>query len=365
MKKFYAIACSAVMAALVAACGGKDAFSVNGTVADDQFEAGKVYLLNGDKVVDSATVTQQSFSLGGKVAEPWIGTLVAVGEAGQATLDFVVEPGSITVDLLDDLLGGTPLNDSLCAFMHRIDNSDLRSELSSYLQLYYSAATPADRDRAEHLYDSVEAVGIDRVFGQSKAFFEGNKDNILGAFALGTMASLDKLTYSELQALVEQASPKVLDYAPLVDKMTQLLAVEQTSPGRHYIDIEGVDGRLSDLVDGHLALVDFYASWCGPCRNEIRDNLVPLWAKYKDKGLVIVGLNVWERGSREAREAAHAKVMAELGITYPQLVDSTRNATNTYGVQGIPQIILIGPDGTILARDLRGSAIEEAIVKAL
>ena len=78
-----------------------------------------------------------------------------------------------------------------------------------------------------------------------------------------------------------------------------------------------------------------------------------------------MGLNVWERGDRATREAAHQKVMADLGITYPQLVDSTRTATDTYGVRGIPQIMLIGPDGTILARDLRGAAIEEAIVKAL
>ena len=57
--------------------------------------------------------------------------------------------------------------------------------------------------------------------------------------------------------------------------------------------------------------------------------------------------------------------MADLGITYPQLVDSTLNATNTYGVMGIPQIMLIDKDGTILARDLRGPAIEEAIIAAL
>ncbi len=57
--------------------------------------------------------------------------------------------------------------------------------------------------------------------------------------------------------------------------------------------------------------------------------------------------------------------MTDLGITYPQLVDSTRTATDTYGVNSIPQIMLIAPDGTILARDLRGAAIEEAIIEAL
>ena len=92
---------------------------------------------------------------------------------------------------------------------------------------------------------------------------------------------------------------------------------------------------------------------------------MPLWKKYRNKGLVIVGLNVWERGDAEARKAAHEQVMSDLGITYPQLVDSTLTATDTYGVNGIPEIMLIGPDGTILARGLRGTAIEEAIKEAL
>ena len=365
MKKINAIVCATVLTVLMAACGSKHEFTVNGTADDDQFNGQTAYLYNGRELVDSAVVENHQFTFAGTVDEPWMGTVYVTAESGRATLDFVVEPGQISLNVLDDRLGGTPMNDSLYAFMLRNDNSDLQGELMSYRQLYYSASTPETRAQAEHLFDSVEAIAMQRTFDQAMSLYESNSTNLLGAYALGTAAQIDKLDYAELNAIVEKAAPVVRNYKPVVDKLAQLKAIDETSAGKHYTDIQGVDGKLSDLIDGKVALVDFYASWCGPCRNEIRDNLVPLWAKYRDKGLVIVGLNVWERGNREAREAAHAKVMADLGITYPQLVDSTMNATTTYGVQGIPQILLIGADGTILARDLRGAAIEEAIVNAL
>ena len=294
-----------------------------------------------------------------------LATVYVSGEQGRATLDFVMEPGTISLDVLNDKLSGTPLNDAMQQFLTRNDNSDLETELNSYRQLYYQAPTPEVRVRAEQLFDSVEAIGTARTLALAEEYLANNADNVLGAYAMNIIARESNLTYSELKARLDGCSDVVKNYQPINAKLEQLRHIEETSAGKHFTDIQGVDGRLSDLIVGRVALVDFYASWCGPCRAEIKDNLVPLYAKYKDKGLVIVGLNVWERGNAEARKAAHEKVMADLGITYPQLVDSTLTATNTYGVMGIPQIMLIDKDGTILARDLRGPAIEEAIIAAL
>ena len=365
MKKIAQTLCIAAVAIAMAACGGNKQYTITGSVADDQFDGAMVYLYNNGEVVDSANISNGHFTLRGTVERPWVGMVYTHSESARAMLDFIVEPGQIELDLLDDHVGGTPLNDSLQLFLTANDNSDLDAQLKGYLQLYYTAPSAEVRAQAEHLYDSVEAIGTDRTFALANKMYDGNRDNVLGAYALGVLCGTDRLTYAMLEEKLADAAQVVKDYKPVADKLAQLRAIEQTSVGKHYTDIEGVDGRLSDIVEGHVALVDFYASWCGPCRAEIRDNIVPLWAKYKDKGLVVVGLNVWERGDAAARKAAHEKVMADLGITYPQLVDSTRTATDTYGVQSIPQIMLIGADGTILARDLRGAAIEEAIVNAL
>ena len=373
MKKINAIICTAAIFTLLASCGGKNQFTINGTVDIPELEGQTLYMLDmnqagatgtcGDSEgpVDSVVVANGKFTFRGTVEEPW---MAAIGGPDLPFFCYVmVEPGNIVI--VNDSIGGTPLNDSYYAFKHSLDLSDIEEQMQEYLPLYYSAPNAKERAEMERILDSLDALGNARILEANWKLYNENKDNLLGVMAMEDIVQAGDFTYSELDSIIKTASPNVAESKQVKAKLEQLRCVEATAAGKHYTDIQGVDGKLSDLIDGKLALVDFYASWCGPCRNEIRDNLVPLWKKYQKKGLVIVGLNVWERGDAAARKAAHEKVMADLGITYPQLVDSTRTATDTYGVQGIPQIMLIGPDGTILARDLRGTAIEEAIINAL
>ena len=373
MKKINAIICAAAFLALMASCGGKNQFTINGTVDIPELEGQKLYMLDVTNAassescseapgpVDSVIVTNGKFTFSGTVEEPW---MAAIGGPDLPYfLYVVVEPGNIVIK--NDSLGGTTLNDRMYAYHNGLNLDDIESQMQEYLPLYYSAPNAQERAAVERVLDSLDALGNARILEANWKLYHENEDNLLAVTAMENIIQAGEFTYSELDSIVKTATSAVANNATVQKKLEQLRAIDATSAGKHYTDIQGVDGKLSDLIDGKLALVDFYASWCGPFRNEIRDNLMPLWKKYQKKGLVIVGLNVWERGDAAARKAAHEKVMADLGITYPQLVDSTRTATDTYGVMGIPQIMLIGPDGTILARDLRGAAIEEAIINAL
>ena len=106
-------------------------------------------------------------------------------------------------------------------------------------------------------------------------------------------------------------------------------------------------------------LADFWASWCGPCRQEI-PNLINVYNKYKGDKFNVLGITVSDRVDDSKR------AIEELGINYPQIMaEQSGVGADAYGVMGIPHIMLFGPDGTILERDLRGDAIEAAVRKHL
>lgn len=172
---------------------------------------------------------------------------------------------------------------------------------------------------------------------------------------------MKKLIYTIL-ATIAILFALVVGYVAFSDSETDD-AEEQTSSELMFIDFEaeynGKVQKLSDYVGkGKYVLVDFWASWCGPCKAEI-PNLINVWNKYHGDNFEVLGVATWD----EPKDTE--KAIKELGIPYPQIMNAQNAGSDAYGIQSIPQIILFGPDGTILKHNLRGEQIEQTIKQYL
>ena len=137
--------------------------------------------------------------------------------------------------------------------------------------------------------------------------------------------------------------------------------VGKPAPDFALTDLSGRTVRLADFR-GKVVLLDLWATWCGPCREEIPD-FVELQTRYAERGFTLVGIALDEEGAKVVKPFAH-----QVGINYPVVIGNTRVSAAYGGVQALPTAFLIGRDGRILETfvgDRAGSDFEQAIKSAL
>ena len=354
-------------AALLAACGGNQGYTVTGTVEGAQ-DGETVYLQKpeGRTLVklDSAIVRDGRFTLEGVQDTAIVCYLTYQGakpEEGRG-MDFFLENGEINVELgvNSHVAKGTPNNDAYQVVRQQLD------DLTHQVYALYEAMgdTTLTQEQREAKAGEMEALDkkMDEVTGQAIA---GNITNAVGVYLL--KRNYYNMGVEELDTLVGQIPAEFASDPAIVRIKDNVEKLKATAPGQKFIDLamqtpEGKAVKLSDYAGrGKLVLVDFWASWCGPCRREM-PALVEMYGKYKSRGFEIVGVSL----DRDAE--AWKKGIEQLGITWPQMSDLKYwdcEGAQVYAVSSIPHTMLVGADGTILARGLHGDELEEKIKEAL
>ena len=305
---------------------------------DKNSKISAAYIKSGNMIItDKVEVASDgSFTLSGKVDMPMEAQLVVdvilPGGTGQSSILFVLEKGQILVNDFTKF-EGTPLNDAVYNEVKYLQQSSETSE-----------------SKINHM----------------TAFIEQYKQTPAVAMVLSRLDIHGLFTMEEILHIID-TSDKLILQSPVVNAIASNIkrylnrkqSYETTSEGQKFVDFEvehnGKIQRLSDYVGkGKYVLLDIWASWCAPCKAEI-PNLRELHNKYKDKGLTVLGLFVWDKKENLK------KAMEEENIDWTQLFDKDMTAPQIYGVSGIPHIILFAPDGTILMRKLRGQYMIDAI----
>lgn len=356
------------MALIAASCGKQNKDSYTITVKIDGVEDGKqVFMKKADENnqpvdVDSTKVQSGEFTFSGKADTPEI-HFILIDQLGN--IPVIVENGDIEIEAYKDSLnfskmGGSPSNDDFYEFIS--GTRDIGERINALRQQMMKASQERDTVTIATLQDTYGDIQ-EEAKEYEVEFVEGHSDSYISALVLEKMLMSKSQTPEEIKELLSSLSEDVKKTAVAQKIATQIEKLTKVSIGSPAPDFSAPtpEGDILALNDakGKITIIDFWAAWCKPCRAE-NPHVVKLYEKYKDKGLSIIGVSLdrkkedWEKAIAEDQLPWHH--VSNLKFWQDPIAQ-------LYNVQAIPATFILNAEGKIVAKDLRGEALDTKLAE--
>ncbi|MDD2476144.1 MAG: TlpA disulfide reductase family protein [Dysgonamonadaceae bacterium] len=366
MKKILFIS---IIALIFAACQNKSAYTIHGTIPDETYEGQPVFIEKWtDSVmvkVDSTNIENGKFQFKGNTKHSVL-RFITLGENDKKDRSIVmVEPGqvNITYDSIFHITGSA-INETYSDF--NLKQRDLTTKIRTLSNQYNAAMS--NETMTESLDTELKSA-YEKIAKESKelnyGFIKNNIDNELGQYLFMTSSGMfDIDQQKEILDMTDDEYKSKKNIKRIVD---QIEAMENVAEGKVFVDFtmknpNGEYVSLSDYVGkDKYVFVDFWASWCGPCRDEM-PNVVNAYNKYKNKGFEIVGVSL------DKDEDKWIQGIEDLNMTWPQMSDLKlweSEVVGLYAIQSIPHTVLLDKEGKIIAKDLRGEELDAKLAELM
>jgi len=269
--------------------------------------------------------------------------------------------------------------------LYEVEGSPATASLHELMEKYhaqdsmlYNVLTELDNAQKQKANDSILTVISLKRDIQVKAvntfisdFIKNSPSPAVRYYAIGLASRTMKAEELKALAILSADEFKEHDGLAKLKSMLTVQAANSSTPPSYpllnqqapEITMPDVNGKMVSLSSfkGKFVLVDFWASWCGPCRNE-NPNVVTAYQKFKDKNFTVLGVSL-DEGKSEWLQA-----IKDDGLSWTQISDMKKwesSAVSTYKFDGIPFNVLIDPTGKIIASSLRGSDLDKKLTELL